>query len=255
MWRRALLDGAEGAPVPLPWGLGVTPARGQLVVCLGAPGIGKSAFSLNWALALKEPVTIVSLDTDLRTQAQRSASIMAGASRETVARWPGPWATYLERRLRNVRIFDLPLTPNQLTDLVEAEKQWWGSSPALVVVDNLTNLVKEINYEQVRKTVIDLKRLAHKFNTCVLALHHVGREWATRPLALHAGQYAGEHEAEVVLGLWGTDDDSGELRAGVLKNRHGPSGYSRPLVFERTTLRIRDRSEAEEALTILSGGV
>lgn len=250
MWSRALAQ-ADGAKVPIPWSLGIEPMRGQLMVVVGAPGVGKSAFALNWALKIQEPSLILSLDTDLRTQAARAAAIHAGAPIETVRQSPARWALYLDRYVDRTRIYDLTLGTRELDDLVAAEQEYWGSPPALVVVDNVSNLLKESTYEAYRQTFVDLHKIARRNDTCVVALHHAKRDAVDGPLTMHSMQFTGEQEAELVLGLWKNKPNPlvefgslpRPLSVGILKNRNGPAGHVEHLIFDPQTMRMEEKDD------------
>lgn len=243
MWTKALV-GMDGAKVPMPWDLGIQPMRGQLVVVMGSPGIGKSAFALNWALRSGEPSSFLSLDTDLRTQAARTAAMHAGVSVSEVMAKPEQWSLYLERQAQNLRMYDLTIGTKELMDLVLAEKQYWGKSPSLLVVDNVSNLLKTATYDEYRTIFIDLHKIARRGDTCVVALHHTRRD-EVGALSLHSGQYGGEQEAEIVVGLWrreqpGLMDELGHrsIRVGVLKNRNGIADTTTDLMFYADTMRL-----------------
>src|SRR3990167_5107362 len=77
----ALRKDVTKSRVPVPWaslsGI-IHPLRGNLIIVLGAPGIGKSALELNWLLlTMQMPGLMLSLDTDLVTQGLRTASTLS----------------------------------------------------------------------------------------------------------------------------------------------------------------------------------
>lgn len=254
MWAKALKE-HSGAQVPIPWDLGIQPERGNLMVVMGAPGVGKSLFGLNWCLALSQPSLLVSLDTDMRTQAVRACQILAGVPFSSIQHRLTAWAQYLDQTNLLCRMYDLSIGPRELSSLVEAEKEYWGSAPGLVVVDNVSNFVPESDYNSYRSTFIGLQKVARLHGVAVVALHHVKRDASTGPLSLHSGEFTGEKEAEIVLGLWRSpgaqapDDDTPTtvttLNVGILKNRTGPSdpsgGMSVQLGMSSETLRIGRR--------------
>lgn len=246
--------------VPVPWtGLsGIEPLRGNIIVVLGAPGQGKSALALNWLLKSNVESLLLSLDTDLSTQAIRTASILANVPADRVKARPQVWADYVERKSRLMRTYDLSLSSDKLTNLVQAETEYWGEPPAYTVVDNVQNLLTDLSYEAHRNIFIDLHRVARREHTCVIALHHVKRGATVgSPLALWDGQFAGEQEAEVVLGLWQREAGNNALNVSILKNRSGradPSGNMfTTLWFDRDSMDIRDFTPVEHALSALRG--
>lgn len=225
------------------------------MVVLGSPGVGKSLFALNWALSVNEPSVLVSLDTDMTTQALRAASILSGASTASVQSFAMGWAQYLDRKNLLCRMYDLNLGTRDINDLVEAESEFWGRPPSLVFVDNVANIVKDTSYEAYRSTFLGLQAVARSHGVTVVALHHVKRDSASGRLSLHSGQYSGEQDAELVLGLWRSQGTDGSLKpststsagnsvlnVGVLKNRHGVAdpqgGLVRNLYLDHETLRL-----------------
>ena len=239
----------------------VSPLRGNLIVAIGSPGIGKSAFSLNWALRSEQSCCLISLDTDLHTQGIRAAGILSGTDLSVISKAPEAWSDYLDKNARMVRAYDFSVDAQEIAEIVEADGEFWGETPALTIVDNVSNLVSDGDYQEYRRLFVDLHRVARKTNTCVLALHHVTRKAKPgEPLQLNSGQFAGEQEAELVLGLWTglTEDQKGRLNISVLKNRQGQADASGqmyvPLVFDQSTMTIRDETATDQARAVLLGG-
>lgn len=260
---KALARDTHEYKVGVPWsGVGqmVHPLRGNLIICLGAPGVGKSAFALNWALGIEEPSLLVSLDTDLATQGLRAASIISGKPMDEIKKAPQKYVNQLETspKVRKVRAYDIGTQPRDVLGMIRAEEEFWGQPPALTVVDNISNLVREGGYEDYRRLFVELHRVARSGDTCVLALHHVGRQDAKQTqnsgkLSLWSGQYSGEQEAEIVMGLTAKDN---VLDVAILKNRSGradPSGQlSTDLCFEKDKMLVRDWTKEEQAYVALT---
>lgn len=232
--------------IRVPWeGLSrwITPGPGHLIVVLGAPGVGKSAFSLVWALKLGEPSLIVSLDSDLATQAARTASALTGVAFHDIRRNVPEWQRYLNTVRRELpMVIDYPLLVDDVDSLVSASEEYFGQFPKLVVIDNLKDVVAGEGYEGHREALRELHRVARKFHTTVLILHHINRaskggegNW---PPTLRDGQYAGEQDAEFVLGLWHRPEVLNKLWVRVLKNRFGQRNQDVALTldFERMVI-------------------
>lgn len=246
--------------VGVPWaGLNdlIQPLRGNLIIGLGAPGVGKSAFSLSWALSNDDPSLLISLDTDLSTQALRSAAIVHDVTIDQVKADPSRYARLLEvhPRIRKVRAYDIGVTSRDVFDMVKAEEEFWGMPPSLTIVDNIANLIRDGGYEDYRRLFVELHRVARMADTCILALHHVGRQDAKatgqgQGLTLWSGHYSGEQEAEMVLGLYSKGDQ--DLTVQVLKNRSGradPTGHlSTSLIFEKSKMLVRDLNMNERSV-------
>lgn len=246
MWGASLKKRNE-SPISVPWQIGISPLRGNLVTVMGAPGVGKSLFGLNWCLNVPEFSVLVSLDTDMPTQALRACSILTGVPSTVVLERPDAWAQTLEKKNLRCRMYDVTNTTKDIHDLVVAETEYWGTTPGLVVVDNVANLVTEMSYEQFRGVFIGLQKVARLRSTVVVALHHVKRDSSSGQLSLHSGSFAGEQESELVLGLWRSDIPGG-INVGILKNRNGladPSGaLSYPLTLNHDNFRMVSRGEA-----------
>lgn len=224
---RALEDERTGIPVP--WDrlarLRVKPIPGTLVILLGAPGALKSTLSLAWAYHLMpaEPVLLISLDTDSKTQAARMVSLITGGaiSWEEVSADPLPWAEYLRMQDLPLRVFDLPIAPEDISEVISACIEYWGRPPGLVIVDDVSKLwMKDREYTGFDTALIDLQRAARRHGTVVLALHHVHSGDSmdrTKPVKLRDSKYTGQYIAEIILGVYRPTDD--RLNVSVLKNR------------------------------------
>lgn len=216
--------------IPVPWsGLSklIQPGPGHLMVVLGAPGVGKSAFSLSWALKLRMPSLIFSLDSDLSTQAARTVSALTGVRFGEIRENVTEWVNFLGASKRQLpMVTDYPLTVNEVDSFVLGTEEYFGEYPKLIVVDNLKDVVQGEGYEGHREALRELHRVARKYHTTVLILHHLNRQSAggngDRAPTMRDGQYAGEQDAEFVLGLYRPQGDERLLSVRVLKNRFGP---------------------------------
>ena len=114
------------------------------------------------------------------------------------------------------------------------------------MVDNIRNVVKDHSYEAFAGTFKGLHHVAMETDTCVVVLHHVTRSNADmfKPLPVYAGQFSGEQDSAVVLGLWRPAAHANGVNVSVLKQREGqfdPSGNMyQTLDFDRETYRLSD---------------
>src|SRR3972149_2198842 len=144
MSRGGRLAGAiktKSEPVLLPWPVLapiVRPEPGFLVIILGAPATGKSTVGIQYAYSLKKPSLIISLDTDLATQASRVRAMMEDRPvlevKAEIESDPERWSTFFSQDLPLVRWSDTPMLASDLDEMLEAEKEFLGEVPALVVV-------------------------------------------------------------------------------------------------------------------------
>lgn len=229
----ALDDDREGLEVPWPsLAALLRPLPGSLIICLGAPGSGKSLFSLSWCLRCPRPSRLISLDTDSLTQGARTVAALTGVSTHDVLSNPRQYVEALEvaMRSRPMRVLDRQINPRELDELLEADSLYWGQTPAFVVIDDVSKfLTGERGFDAYDEAFARMHAAARAFNTVILALHHIRRstrvgvttDFAANPIGLSDGRYGGEYEAEMVLGLWRPYPLL--ARVGVLKNRYGPS--------------------------------
>lgn len=201
----------------------ITPYPGSLIILLGAPGAMKSMLALRWCLGLDEPTRLVSLDTDTATQAARIVAALNGMPTADVYEDRARWSEWLRRQPLKLRVHDEPLTPVDIGELLSADTEFWGRSPGLVVVDDVSKLrMEDRGYSSFESAFVELHRIAKKHHTVVLALHHLHRGDSSnreKPVKLSDGKMTGEFEAPIVLGQWRPSE--GRLHVGVLKNRFG----------------------------------
>lgn len=219
-----------GPVVPLPWlplSLVVRPRAGYLVVILGAPGVGKSTVGIQWAYSIVDrPVLVCSLDTDLASQAIRVRAMLEDRStasvEDEIESRPEGWDRFFETVRPQVRWSHVPMSADDLDELIVAETEFLGETPALVVVDVVGDLTRKEALEDYSESFKSLHRTARRRKTVVVALHHLRRGQAASgavKFALDEGLYSGERGAEVVLGLWQPSPST--VIVSVLKNRMG----------------------------------
>lgn len=244
---RSLQTLEAGEVLDFPWpslAAEVKPRPGNLLICLGAPGVGKSTFGLEWTKGLlyqDQPVLYLSLDTPLHDQAARfSASWHGnGVTVQDVQDQPTGWAEWLaaqrteDGRPLPLRFSDVLMNVDEVQELVEAESEWFGRPPALIIVDNASDLLDD---EESRSSFMRLFRaldaIAKDTGAVVLALHHIRRGGSQDPALSNGlraptmtdGAFAGEQKAQAVLSVW--RDQPGVFRVSVIKNRMGESDPS-----------------------------
>lgn len=232
--------GLRGRPVPVPWptlGAYLRPRAGNLMLTIAAAGLGKSQFALNWAVQARIPTLYLSLDTSLADQAIRILANQNAVTVDEIEKGhdedPETWAA---RRAAELEALELPIrfaegisTTKEVDEVVIADTEYWGEPPALVIVDNLMDLISEESAGAYRAALGELKQVAKRRDTLVLALHHLrkapkkkdddGEEDQKKPPALDDALYAADQHAQYILSLGRPTWNS--LVVAVLKNRMG----------------------------------
>lgn len=225
--------------------------RSQLALICAPPGAGKSAFILTYALRAKVPTLYFSADSDPFVQLSRAASIVTG--------WP------LERTSAMIRsgtlngatelLADIPIqfvyepspTLADIDNALNARIQRDGDFPALVIIDNVTNVLttqsEEDPFSGLEMLMDELHKIARDKGSAVVGLHHVTGPYnnSDKPIPLSGvkGQIA--RVPELILSMYRSEES---LMVSTLKNRNGraaPDGsQSVELSFHGPTMQITD---------------
>jgi replicative DNA helicase len=261
MLQSLYIKGSAGDPLPKVWqtleAKGTRFLRGQLALVCAGPGVGKSAMILTYALKANVPTLYFSADSDAFTQLSRSLSILTG--------WPLEKTTEMVRNgdLGDAKeeFADIPIrfnysaSPNldQIEASVRAYEEIYGDYPALIVIDNVTNVRSggdndDDPFAGLESLMDYLHDMARSTAACVVGLHHVtgGYNDADKPIPLSGvkGQIA--RVPEMVLTLHKMSDDFGPdlLCVSTVKNRGGradPSGTDYvALAFQGDNMQIKD---------------
>lgn len=231
--------------------------RGQLCLVAAGPGTGKSAFVLTLALKAKVPTLYFSADSDAFTQLTRSISILNEIPLEQSAK------LVLSDQLEEVKSsfdgvpirFNYDASPSLDTIEVSMEsyEEVYGDFPALVVVDNITNLRSggdsdDDPFAGLEALLDYLHTMARKTGACVIGLHHVKGEYndSDKPIPLSGIKGQISRVPELILTLRRQPSDFGPdtLHVSTVKQRGGkadPSGHdSAELEFIGDSMTIRD---------------
>lgn len=171
---------------------GIRFRRGQLALCAGQPGRGKTLLALWYALKIArqgEPVLYISADSDQGTLANRVAAALMNKTVSDVKQMRESEAVdtialelaALTRRLRIDR--DPNPTLDGIWEEATAFEELLGVMPSLIVVDVLMNVHTELDgWAGLLDAVQSFHTLARETESCVLLLHHTREEGnATRP--------------------------------------------------------------------------
>jgi predicted ATP-dependent serine protease len=227
-------------PYPLPaeiW-------RGDTVMLLAAPKVGKSLIACDYAVkvaAADEPVLYITTDTSIGEQATRAAANIFGVRKSTIAADADQWG----RRLTGVgwplRWSSADITISMLDDLLDAEAEYWGCYPSLVVVDVAHDMLEgEEGPNTARIVWRKLHALGRRTNAVILALHHVragdaagGDMFVSMTDAKFPVSY---QTSEVVLTGW--RGSPGQMSLHLAKNRGSQDGMTVQLGIDYERARV-----------------
>ncbi|AEV52127.1 putative helicase [Rhodococcus phage RGL3] len=182
--QSATVRGKAGQPLPAVWPSlgqkGTLFRRGQLSLVAAGPGVGKSAFVLNYALKSRVAALYFSADSDAFVQLTRSVSILADKHVKDSTK------LVLEDRLDEVseELSGVPIRFNYSTsptiqtieNAVAAYDETYGDFPDLIVIDNVLDVLidhSEEGYTGLEDLMAYLHDMARSTEACVVGLHHV----------------------------------------------------------------------------------
>lgn len=256
------IKGNAGDPLPTVWQSleqrGTRFLRGQLCLVCAGPGVGKSALILTYALKAEVPTLYFSADSDAFTQLSRSLSIMTGwgMDRTTKMVRSGDLGDAKDT-FANIPIrFNYSASPDlsQIESSIRSYEEVYGDFPALVVIDNITNVRTggkdndDDPFSGLEALMDYLHDMARTTGACVVGLHHVTGRYndAADPIPLSGvkGQIARVPEMVLTLHKQAEEFGPSRLCVSTVKNRAGkadPSGGEYvELEFHGDTMQIKD---------------
>lgn len=210
---------------------GIRPRRSTVTMIAAVPGSLKSMLTLYWVARMGVPTLFFSADTDAYETMKRASAMVSGKPQNEVERdiSSGNREAYSERlRELNIRwVFESDPSYEDLSLETAAYAEVFGEFPAVIVIDNLMNVVGENDNEwgSMRDTTKALKRLVRITDSAVFVLHHMSeheKDTGTPP-ARRRLQGKVSQLPEVILSLALVGD---QLRLAAVKNRFGPGDAS-----------------------------
>lgn len=174
--------GSLGEPLPDIYpslrAAGIRFFRGDLVSITAAPGVGKTALSLDMTLRSEFPIAYFSLDTPKGKMVKRVKQNVLGLTADQVEQREerGEDFSYSLKNNDNVEWFFLE--GPELKDIgmcLLSFAEMWGCWPHQIILDNAMNLVRDWNdpWSELRDVYSNLDVFAKKTQANVVILNHV----------------------------------------------------------------------------------
>lgn len=226
---RALRD--LGETIDFPYGLPADIRRGDLVMLLAAPKVGKSLIAGDWSIRLAradEPVLYVTTDTGIGEQSVRAAANLFGVPKSAIKARRDYWSGRLTGVGYPLRWSSADVTERNIGELVDAEAEYFGQFPTMVVVDVAFDLLEgEEGPGTARSVFRTLHALGRRTNSVILALHHVkggdGADGNTF-VGMSDAVYRVERVPEIIVSAW--RPGPGRVSLHLAKNRGAADGQT-----------------------------
>lgn len=232
--------GAAGDPLPTVWqalaDMGIEFRRGQLCLIAAGPGTAKSALTLTLSLQSKVPSMIFSADSDAFNQLTRAISILTEISMTESSEMVlgGELDSEVLSALSSVPLridYEASPTIDDIEEIVESYWELYGEYPALIVIDNITNVdgasvgTEDEGFAGLDNLMQYLHGMARETGACVIGLHHVTGPYnnGDKPIPLNGVKGQITRVPELVLTLFKKDLGDGRsiLCVCPVKNRGG----------------------------------
>lgn len=238
---RALTD--MGEPFPFPYPLPADIRKGDLVMLLAAPRVGKSNVAVDWAVKVAsggQPVLYITTDTRASEQAVRVVANLSGETKGAIKARLDYWSGWLTGVGHPLRWSSADITERHVMELLEAERQYLGEYPAMVIVDVAFDLLEgEEGPGTARSVFRRLHTAAQRTGAVVLALHHVkGGDAADGNtfVGMSDALYRVERVPEIILTMWRSGQDRVSMH--LAKNRSGLDGQTQTLQVDWSRARV-----------------
>ena len=245
-----------GTCVPLPFDsltrLGVQIRQSELTMIAGQPGSGKSSLALSIAVHSTVPTLYVCADTSEQTMRTRIAAMQTGlrlSEAEERMFTDVEWARGLFTSTEHIAwSFDATPSLEGVAEEVAAYDEVHGTTPSLIIVDNLIDVAVEGNDEWggLRKTAKRLKDLARETESAVVGLHHTSEAINTIGIAPPRSALQGKiAQLPALILTLEADGNSNTLGVAVTKNRFGKANaagtFGVYLEFDAGRMQISDK--------------
>lgn len=226
--------------------------RAELNLIAGTPGAGKSSIALAIAVHAKVPTLYMSADTNAHTMGMRVVSMATGMTQqnaEQILKYEKNSAENILKQFDYLRwSFESSPTLSDIDESVQAFETTWGTSPTLIVIDNLMDIAMDGHEEfsGMRQAMKELKYLARDTNACVLILHHTKEGFAGTPCQPRSAIQGLVNQVPALILTIGQEliGESIYLCVAAVKNRYGRADATgntfTMLSFDPASMQLKD---------------
>lgn len=223
---------APGLTIPYPAlvAAGVRIQPGQTSLTVAAPGAGKSQFWANLAHRMHYPTLFWSADTDQHDATARTLAMWLGIPATEVEQKLGDetWRPWMFEKLGTRAdhidwVFDSHIEALVVGQRMDAFAEIHGKYPALVVIDNLSNVIiePENEFAEIKTFMSLMQKLARNSKAHVAVLHHSTGKYEDGTVPIPQGGAAQNPFKTPELGLTLWRPQPTRLSVGIVKNRGG----------------------------------
>lgn len=226
--------------------------RAELNLIAGTPGAGKSSIALAIAVQAQVPTLYMSADTNAHTMGMRVVAMATGMTQsnaEQILKQDKDSAENILKQFDYLRwSFESSPTLSDIDESVQAFETTWGTSPTLIVVDNLMDIAMDGHEEfsGMRAAMKELKYLARDTNACVLVLHHTKEGFIGTPCQPRSAIQGLVNQIPALILTIGQEiiGESIYLCVAAVKNRYGRADATgntfTMLSFDPASMQLKD---------------
>jgi len=226
--------------------------RAELNLIAGTPGAGKSSIALAIAVQAQVPTLYMSADTNAHTMGMRVVAMATGMTQsnaEQILKQDKDSAENILKQFDYLRwSFESSPTLSDIDESVQAFETTWGTSPTLIVIDNLMDIAMDGHEEfsGMRAAMKELKYLARDTNACVLVLHHTKEGFVGTPCQPRSAIQGLVNQIPALILTIGQEiiGESIYLCVAAVKNRYGRADATgntfTMLSFDPASMQLKD---------------
>lgn len=226
---------------------------GELVMILGATGVGKTAILSNIAAAARN-LRILFFELELPEELlfERLVSMRTGIPcdkvEEAYKTGGKNGQEVMDKMFKSLHICtESKLTVSDIEDRINRSELKIGERPQIVLIDYI-GLIKGVGssrYDRTSQIAEDLKVMAKATRTIVICATQIARKGADDEpeVFLTDAKDSGsiENSSGMVLGAWRDAENPDTMHIKVLKNTKGRSGLTIPCQYNGSNMRITQR--------------